>query len=273
MGNWQIGESGTAFALDPQGRGEVAFTVTNASTATDRAVLKVNPLDGAADRWFTVSEPMRSVAAGASAVFPVAVAVPPDVATGTFGLQGVAYSADTDPSETSATSKRVSLTVGTAAPAPRKRLPWWVFAAIGAAVLLVVIVLAVLLLGGDDGQDDAGTSTENTTTTTTAAGGGGGGFFPIDPRVLTIDPPLVVTPPPLIRVPDTVGDLREDALAQLSDFDVQVEATCDLALDFTSEPVVVDQDPRTGRHPQGSEVVIVTRPLFVNPDCSVFFPG
>src|SRR5262245_30766273 len=126
MGNWQIGESGTAFALDAEGRGEVTFTVTNASTAADRAVLTVHPLDGAADGWFTVTEPMRPVAAGASAVFPVAVAVPPGVATGTYGFQGVAYSADTDPSETSATSKRVALTVGEAAAAPATGLPWWV---------------------------------------------------------------------------------------------------------------------------------------------------
>ena len=75
-GNWQIGESGTALALDPQGRGEVTFTVTDASTTADRAVLTVNPLDGAADGWFTVTEPMRPVAAGASVVFPAGVAVP-----------------------------------------------------------------------------------------------------------------------------------------------------------------------------------------------------
>ena len=169
MGNWQIGESGTVLALDPQGRGEVAFTVTNASTVADRAVFTVNPLDGADDGWFTVTEPTRPVAAGASVVIPVGVAVPPSVLAGTYGVQGVAYSADTDPSETSATSKRVSVTVGPAAAPPGQGLPWWVFAAVGAAVLLVVVVLAVLLLGSDDdGDESAATGTTVTTTTTTA---------------------------------------------------------------------------------------------------------
>ena len=122
-GNWQIGESGTALALDPQGRGEVTFTVTDASTTADRAVLTVNPLDGAADGWFTVTEPMRPVAAGASVVFRRAWRCP-SVAAGSYGVQGVAYSADTDPSETSTTSKRVSVSVGAGAAPPRKRLPW-----------------------------------------------------------------------------------------------------------------------------------------------------
>jgi hypothetical protein len=57
MGNWQIGESATALALDPQGQGEVTFTVTHASTATDRVVLTVHPLDGAADGWFVTRPP------------------------------------------------------------------------------------------------------------------------------------------------------------------------------------------------------------------------
>ena len=97
------------------------------------------------------------------------------MAAGSYGVQGVAYSADTDPGETSATSERVSVTVGDAgAAAPGKGLPWWVYAAIAAAVLLVVIVIAVLLLGGgDDGEDSAAAETTDTADTprrTPAAG-------------------------------------------------------------------------------------------------------
>jgi hypothetical protein len=270
MGNWQISESGTDLALDPQGRGEMTFTVTNASTAADRAVLTVNPLDGAADGWFTVTEPMRPVAAGASVLFPVAVAVPSGVAAGTFGLQGVAYSADTDPSETSATSKRVSLTVGAAAAPPRKGLPWWVFAAAGAAVLLVVIVFAVLLLGGgdDDGEATAATETTVTTDTTTGAGGGIIRTIPRDLDIFVPSTTTTVPPPELVEVVDTVGEPRATALALLSDdFDVRVEVDCILRpLSFTN-PLVEDQDPRTGEHPRGSEVVIVTGPPILGNPC------
>jgi hypothetical protein len=272
MGNWQIGESGTALALDPQGRGEVTFTVTNASTAADRAVLTVNPLDGAAGGWFSVTEPMRPVAPGASVVFPVGVAVPASVAAGSYGVQGVVYSADTDPSETSATSKRVSVTVGPAASPPRTGLPWWVFAAGGAAVLLVVIVLAVVLLGGGD---DSADTTEATTTTTTAATSGGGVLPNLPGRLGTIDRPIFApttnpTPPPvLIEVTDTVGELRSTALALLSDdFEVRVEVDCDLRPQpFDLDPSVVDQDPRTGDLPQGSVVVITTGPPFFGNPC------
>ena len=275
MGNWQIGESGTALALDPQGRGEVTFTVTNASTAADRAVLTVNPLDGAADGWFTVTEPMRRVDAGASVVFPVGVTVPPSVAAGSYGLQGVAYSADTDPGETSATSKRVSVTVGPAAAPPGTGLPWWVYAAIAAAVLLVVIVVAVLLLGGggDDGEDSAATETTVTTATTdttAAAGDGliGGGVVRTIPRDILVPGATTIAPIELVEVTDTVGELRATALALLSDdFDVRVEVDCDIRPSSFANPSVVDQDPRTGEHPQGSEVVIVTAPTLLGSSC------
>ena len=145
---WQIGESGTAVTLDPAGRGEVTFTVTNAGTAPGRAVLTITPLDGAVDAWFTVPEPQRPVAAGASVVYPVGVAVPPDTAQGLYGLQGVAYSADGDPGESSAMSKRVNLSVTTAT--PKKGIPRWVWLVVAAAVLLVVGVVIFLLTRGDD---------------------------------------------------------------------------------------------------------------------------
>jgi hypothetical protein len=150
MTTWQIGESGTAIALDGTGKGEVTFTVTNAGTAPDRAVLTVNALDGAAESWFTVPEPQRAVAPGASVLYPVGVNVPPTTAAGTYGMQGIAYSADTDPAESSATSKRVSLTVG--APPPKKSMPWWIWLVVAGFVLLVAGVIVFLLTrGGDDG--------------------------------------------------------------------------------------------------------------------------
>ena len=71
MTTWQIGESTTELTLDGSGRGEVTFTVTNTGAAQDRAVLTVTPLDGAADDWFTVEEPQRAVAPGASVEYPV----------------------------------------------------------------------------------------------------------------------------------------------------------------------------------------------------------
>jgi hypothetical protein len=149
MTTWQIGESGTELVLDGDGEGEVTFTVTNTSEAQDRAVLTITPLDGAADSWFTVDEPQRAVAAGASVVYPVKVKVPSDTAAGTFGMQGVAYSADTDPGESSVTSKRVGITVPP--PPPKKGIPKWIFIVIAAVVLLVFALAAFFLTRSDGG--------------------------------------------------------------------------------------------------------------------------
>jgi hypothetical protein len=149
MTTWQIGESGTELVLDGDGEGEVTFTVTNTSEAQDRAVLTITPLDGAADSWFTVEEPQRAVAPGASVVYPVKVKVPAGTAAGSFGMQGVAYSADTDPSESSVTSKRVGITVPP--PPPKKGIPKWIFIVIAAVVLLILGVVVFLLTRGGGG--------------------------------------------------------------------------------------------------------------------------
>jgi hypothetical protein len=172
MSNWQISESGTSVPLTA-GEGELSFTVTNGGSAPDRVVLTVTPLDGAAEEWFTVDRPQRQVEPGASAVFEVAVAVPLGTATGTYALQGVAYSADSDPSESSVTSKRVTLDVAPSV-APKRPMRWPYIVA--AVIALLVILVIVFLVTRDDG---------NTTTTTppapvpgivtlTGAGPGGG---------------------------------------------------------------------------------------------------
>jgi hypothetical protein len=164
MSNWQISESGTSVPLTA-GEGEVSFTVTNGGPATDRVVLTVTPLDGAAEEWFTVDRPQRQVEPDASAVFEVAVAVPLGTATGTYGLQGVAYSADSDPSESSVTSKRVTLEVAPSV-APRRPMRWpYIVAAVIA--LLVILVIVFLLTRNDDDDGDGGGDGNATTTSTT----------------------------------------------------------------------------------------------------------
>lgn len=151
MTSWQISESGTAVSLTG-GKGELTFTVTNAGTAQDRVMLTITPLDGASEDWFTVEEPQRAVAPRASVVYEVGVAVPPGTAAGTHALQGVAYSADSDPGESSVTSKRVGLVV--APPELTPPTPKWPFV-VAALVALLVVVVIVFLLTGDGGDGEA----------------------------------------------------------------------------------------------------------------------
>lgn len=150
MSSWQIGESGTTVAVDGTGRGEVTFTVTNTGTEQDRSVLTITPLDGAAETWFTVEEPQRAVPPGGSAAYLCRVKVPPGTAAGTYALQAVAYSADRDPGETSAKSKRVALEVKETGPPPPP--PKWLPIAIVAAIVAVIgLVLWLVLRGGGGG--------------------------------------------------------------------------------------------------------------------------
>jgi hypothetical protein len=141
LSRWQIGESGTAVTLDDRGRGEVTFTVTNVGEAQDRSMLAITPLDGAVADWFVVEEPQRVVAPGASVVYPVDITVPPEVPAGTYGLQAVANTADTDPQASSVTSKRISLAL--TRPAVPRRAPRWLWLVVAAVVLLILIVVLV----------------------------------------------------------------------------------------------------------------------------------
>ncbi len=65
MTHWHISESGATVELDPALRGEAMFTVRNQSPVTDRVVLAVEPLDGAADTWLTVEDSPRPPEGGA----------------------------------------------------------------------------------------------------------------------------------------------------------------------------------------------------------------
>jgi hypothetical protein len=149
MSNWQIGESGTAVILDDVGRGEVTLTVTNTAATQDRAVLTVTALDGAAESWFAIEEPQKAVPPGQSVTYLCKVQVPAETAPAVYACQFVVYSADRDPGETSATSRRI--TVEKKLPAtPPPKTPWWIFAVAAAVVVAVIGVIAFLVLPGDD---------------------------------------------------------------------------------------------------------------------------
>jgi hypothetical protein len=150
MSTWQIGESGTEVKLDEQGRAQVTFTVTNTGTAQDRSVLTITALDGAAESWFTVEEPQRAVPAGQSAAYLCNVLVDAAVAPATYAMQAVVYSADRDPGETSATSRRVTIVKEQPAKPPPST-PWWAFVVVAVIMLIVIAVIAFFVFGGDDG--------------------------------------------------------------------------------------------------------------------------
>jgi len=200
---WQIGESGTTVQMK-DGSGAVTFTVTNPTDVEDRVVLTVTPLDGAAAEWFTVERPQRTVDGHGSVVISVTVSVPPDTAAGTYAFQGVAYSADSDPSESSATSKRIEVPVGT--PVPPQHGPRWPYLVAALAVVLVVGVVAFLLTRGGDAEathDPPQTTTTSNPPTTP------------QPTVTVVPPITFVTVPPTF----VTSTLKPDLQVSFADVD------------------------------------------------------
>jgi hypothetical protein len=107
---WQIHASAPSITLHDN-RGDVAFTIVNASPAPDRVVFTVRALDGASEFWFLVDEPLHALDPGASVMVTVAIEVPQDTPPGTYGLQGIAYSADDAPDETFVASESIAVVV------------------------------------------------------------------------------------------------------------------------------------------------------------------
>jgi hypothetical protein len=185
---WQISESSTSVTLR-DGKGNVTFTITNGAPAADRVVLTVRGTDGADDAWFVIDRPQRTVEPSASALVPVAIAPPAGTALGTYGLQGIAYSADSDPSETSVTSKRIEVVLPDPFGDHDDTRPRWPYLVAALVVLLVIAVIAFLVV---DGGDDDGTPPPTAPTT---------GPQPTPqptppPTPPTTGPPLTDQPPP-----------------------------------------------------------------------------
>jgi hypothetical protein len=156
--NWYISESTTSVDLDEDGRGEVVFTVKNGSTDADRVVFTVEALDGAAKDWITLPETdgAKTVPAGESVTYLAVVAVPATAPAATYGFQARVYSANADPSETSATSRRITFEKPLpATPTKGDRSMRWPYLAIPVALLVIAVGLWLVLRGGKD--DDVAT--------------------------------------------------------------------------------------------------------------------
>ena len=153
---WAVTVATDPVTLDDQRRGEAAFTVTNPGPAADRVVFDVVPDEGADGSWFSVSEPQRLVRGGASVSFVMKVAVPAEAVPGSYAVQGLVYSADSAPEESSVLSPRVVLEVPVGEGEPSRRWPWWWFAVAGLVVVVLAVVIVLVATGGGDDEGVAG---------------------------------------------------------------------------------------------------------------------
>jgi PASTA domain len=211
--------------LDAQSRGEIVFTVTNVGTTTSRAVLDVVPVEGTDRSWFTVPEPRRPVAPGASETYHVTLAVPPGTRPGTYFTQARVYSDDSGiaPEESSRPSKRVQFEI----PEPKApRRPWWPYA-VAAGLVVLVLLTVVWLVVGKGGEGPSADDRSPAPSSPVAA--------PPSAQPPSAQPPSAQPPsaaPPSagpVRVPDVRGDTTATATARLraAGFTVRIESVDD----------------------------------------------
>jgi hypothetical protein len=246
---WVVEVPAERVVLTPQNRAEIVFTVTNVGTVPSRAVLDVMPGEGADRSWFTVDEPRRLLAAGASDAFRVTLAPPAGTPPGSFFVQARVYSDDVGvaPEEASRVSKRVQFDVPEP-PAPRRR-PWWPYALAAALALIVVIVLVFVLVGGGGDPDPNPTATPPATQPATSAPPTAG------PPPTTGAPPTTAGP---LRMPRVIGDPTQVAVDRLRSIglSVQLQSVVDPTCNSLNQVMRQTPDPDTIVQP-GQVVTIV----------------
>ncbi len=133
----------STMALDAQGRGELAFTIANASGRVLRGRARVVPQDPAPIAWFTlVGEPERDFPAGGVQQFTVQVAVPAAAKEGNYTFRLDAFSVQ-NPEEDYTQGVTVAFVV--AKREVGKRFPWWIVAVAAGVLVIGGIVLWLAL--------------------------------------------------------------------------------------------------------------------------------
>jgi hypothetical protein len=133
----------TTLELDSQRTGEVAFTVSNATTGALRGESVVVPSGGAQPSWFTVRDPVRAYPVGDAEQITVSVTVPLDAPGGpaSFRLRTLLGGGVPEEDYDDSPQVRFEVPPAPAVPPPKKPFPWWILLVAGA-------ILALLVLGG-----------------------------------------------------------------------------------------------------------------------------
>jgi Abnormal spindle-like microcephaly-assoc'd, ASPM-SPD-2-Hydin len=131
--------------LDSSRKGQVTYTVTNTTQQNLRARADVVPEANAQKGWFTVVDPERDAPIGSTQQFTVQVAVPGDVAPGSYRFR-LDVADPQNPDELSGEGPWTTLVVPAPPPPPRP-LPWlWILIAVGVVVLLAIAGTVAFIL-------------------------------------------------------------------------------------------------------------------------------
>ena len=124
--------------LDNTRNAEITFTVTNQAQRSARALFDIRTGTGVETTWFAIDDPQRLIRPAASVPYMVRIAVPPQVAPGSYDFEARVCPADAAPEENFVLSRRVLIEVPAPPAQAKRRWPWWLIA-IAAALLAVVI--------------------------------------------------------------------------------------------------------------------------------------
>jgi hypothetical protein len=136
-------------SLEPSGRGEVPFTVSNSTATPMRVRASLQPSDLLKREWLSLrGAPVRKLPAGSTEVFIVDIQVPPGTPPSRYTFCLVA--ADNElPDERFSEGPTVSVAVSAPAAAPARGIPWWLIA-MGVVALGGGAIAAFLALSGGE---------------------------------------------------------------------------------------------------------------------------
>ncbi|MDO5371488.1 PASTA domain-containing protein [Paracoccus sp. (in: a-proteobacteria)] len=161
MPSFQITEAPSRLEMGAPDAGGVTppakatFLVRNMAPSAQVGRITVEPLDGARPEWFEIAgapatspgKIERDFVYGGNQSVEVTVRPPPNAPAGNHGFRlRVAAESDPDADFVQGPAVAFTLTAAPAAPAPKKKIPWWIFAAAAAMVVLLAGVGAFMFM-------------------------------------------------------------------------------------------------------------------------------
>lgn len=134
---------------------KATFLVRNMAPSAQVGRITVEPLDGARPEWFEIAgapatspgKIERDFVYGGNQSVEVTLRPPPNAPAGNHGFRlRVAAESDPDADFVQGPAVAFTLTAAPVAPAPKKKIPWWIFAAAAAMVVLLAGVGAFMFM-------------------------------------------------------------------------------------------------------------------------------
>jgi eukaryotic-like serine/threonine-protein kinase len=259
-------------SLDDKGRGEIAFTVANASgrQLRGRTRLSLSSQAPGENNWLTVAgEPERDFPVGGVQQFAVQVAVPPGSKEGKYTFRLDAYSVQ-NPDEDYSQGPTVAFTV--AKQEVRKPFPWWIVGVAAAVIVVGAVVAWLFLRGGVTVPNITGNTVADANSTLTPLNLKIGNVTNVLTSAANVDKVLSQTPAAgqsvsagsaidvqvgvaIVSVPAVTGKLYNDAVSAIHAALLNVGQVSNVNSPGSAAGVVLSSSPAAGNSVQSGSMV------------------